>query len=147
LNYLVEVGGEMRFSGSKPNGVPWRIAIEKPDEMERELFRVLEVSNGAVATSGDYRNFFEVDGQKFSHTIDPKTGYPVSHSLASVTVAMENCMDADAFATAFMVMGHERALAFAQQNQIAALFIYKENSEFRSVQSDVFTEQFGQTGS
>lgn len=142
-NYLVEVGGEMRFSGTKPNGVAWRIAIEKPLVNERSPFRILEVGNAAIATSGDYRNYFEVDGQRFSHSINPKTGYPIEHDLASVTVVMDSCIEADAFATAFSVMGRAAALKLAEALDIAVFMIYKQDEDFLSVQSSSFTEQFG----
>ncbi len=143
-NYLVEVGGEMRFSGTKPDQVAWRIAIENPDSMNRSVFRILEMSSGAVATSGDYRNFFELDGMRYSHTINPKTGYPVVHDLASVTVVMALCIDADAYATAFMAMGKELTLKFAEENNLAVLLIYKDGESFRSLQSSQFTAKFGQ---
>jgi len=145
-NYLVEVGGEMRFSGVKPENKAWRIAIEKPDPTERSAFRILELNEGAVATSGDYRNFFELDGQRFSHTINPKTGYPVKHDLASVTVIMDDCIDADAFATAFMAMGKKSAMALSEKENIASFFIYKDGDSFKSVQSSQFTELFGNEG-
>jgi thiamine biosynthesis lipoprotein len=143
-NYLVEVGGEMRFSGTKPNQIAWRIAIEKPDAMSRSVFRVLEMTDGAVATSGDYRNFFELDGMRYSHTINPKTGYPVVHDLASVTVITALCIDADAYATAFMAMGKELTLKLAEEKNLAVLLIYKDGESFRSLQSSQFTAKFGQ---
>lgn len=143
-NYLVEVGGEMRLAGAKTDNEPWRIAIEKPDVSERSAFKILEVSDAAVATSGDYRNYFEEGGVRYSHTIDPATGYPVKHNLASVTVIMDSCMEADAYATAFLVMGVDRALQFAESNNIAALFILKQNGEFNVLQSTKFTEGFGE---
>jgi len=142
-NYLVEVGGEMRFSGTKPDQVAWRIAIENPDSTSRSVFRILEMSSGAVATSGDYRNFFELDGIRYSHTINPKTGYPVAHDLASVTVVMALCIDADAYATAFMAMGREQTLKLAEAQNLAVLLIYKDGVSFRSIQSSQFTAQFG----
>ncbi|TCS42627.1 FAD:protein FMN transferase [Reinekea marinisedimentorum] len=143
-NYLVEVGGEMRLSGTKPGNESWRIAIEKPDVEQRAVFKILEVSGAAVATSGDYRNYFESDGVRYSHTINPATGYPVKHNLASVTVVMDSCMSADAYATAFLVMGAERALQFAESNNIAALFIIKQDDDFEVLQSAQFTEEFGE---
>ena len=133
----------MRFSGTKPDRVAWRIAIENPDAESRSVFKILEISTGAVATSGDYRNFFEVDGQRYSHTINPKTGYPVAHDLASVTVVTPLCIDADAYATALMAMGREPALSLAEAKNLAVLLIYKEGASFRSVQSSQFTAQFG----
>lgn len=142
-DYLVEVGGEMRFSGRKPNNVEWAIAIEKPVVNERTPFQIVKVETGAMATSGDYRNYFEVEGQRFSHTIDPATGYPVDHNLASVTVVMSSCMAADAYATAFNVLGLEKGLKLAESLQIAAFFIYRDNTEFVSVQSTAFSQRFG----
>lgn len=142
-DFLVEVGGEMRLSGSKPKDEPWRIAIEKPDPEQRSVFRVLPISDAAIATSGDYRNYFEVEGVRYSHTIDPFSGYPVTHNLASVTVVADDCMSADAYATAFLVMGMQEALVFAEDNGIAALFIVNEEGNFLSQQSSEFTERFG----
>ncbi|EAR08422.1 FAD:protein FMN transferase [Reinekea blandensis] len=142
-DFLVEVGGEMRFSGQKPNGDAWRIAIEKPDPMERAPFRLLEMRGHAVATSGDYRNYIEVDGQRYSHTIDPETGYPIDHDLASVTVVMDSCMAADAYATAFNVMGRAQALQKAEALNIAVYIIYREADGFKTEQSSRFTALFG----
>jgi thiamine biosynthesis lipoprotein len=144
VNYLVEVGGEMRLSGSKPNNEAWRIAIEKPDVSQRSAIKTLEIENAAVATSGDYRNYFELEGVRYSHTIDPATGYPIKHNLASVTVIMDRCMAADAYATAFLVMGIDKALQFVEDQKIGALFILKEGDEFKVIQSSEFTETFGE---
>lgn len=142
-SYLVEVGGEMRMKGVKPDKSKWRIAIEKPTPEAREPFRVLELDNFAVATSGDYRNFYELDGKRYSHTINPKTGYPVEHDLASVSVVMLQCMDADAYATAFMAMGREATLEYANVHDIAVFLIYESDGEFLTEQSDEFTRRFG----
>jgi len=142
-DYLVEVGGEMRFSGQKPNGSPWRIAIEKPVPGERVPYRILNVSDSAIATSGDYRNYFEIDGRRFSHSINPRTGYPIEHDLASVTVVMDSCMEADAYATAFSVMGKEAALELAERLGIAVFIIFKQEDGFDSIQSSQFTRKFG----
>ena len=128
--YLVEVGGEMRIAGRKPDGSSWRVGIETPVSGERSVQRVLALENTAIATSGDYRNYFEVDGVRYSHTIDPVTGYPITHNLASVTVLDARCARADALATAFMVMGPERGLAFAEFHNIPALFIIKGTNGF-----------------
>lgn len=142
-NYLVEVGGEMRFSGQKPENEAWSIAIEKPVVDERSPFRIVKVSDGAMATSGDYRNYFEMDGKRFSHTIDPKTGYPVEHNLASVTVVMDSCMEADAYATAFNVLGVDNALTLAESLNVAVFLIYREENELKTAQTAAFTERFG----
>jgi FAD:protein FMN transferase len=137
-NYLIEIGGEMRMKGSKPGAEPWRIAIEKPISTERSVQRVVELADAAVATSGDYRNYYERDGVRFSHIIDPHTGKPIQHNLVSVTVITSNCMDADAYATALTVMGPQRALEFAEQKQLAVLLITREEDGFKEHTSTAF---------
>tara|TARA_B100000519_G_C14202678_1_gene418700 strand:- start:455 stop:1420 length:966 start_codon:yes stop_codon:yes gene_type:complete len=123
-NYMVDIGGEVKTKGLK-NGEPWQIGIEKPDPIARTIHKILEISDMNVATSGGYRNFFESGGKKFSHTIDPQTGYPVEHRLVSVTVFdPESCMAADALATTLMVLGPESGMEFVQKNDVAAYFIY-----------------------
>ncbi len=129
-NYLLEVGGEMRARGHNAVGGPWRVAVEKPLVGERSVQRVLELRDTAVATSGDYRNYFLADGTRFSHTIDPRSGYPVSHDLASVTVLHESAMRADALATALLVMGPEDGLEFARRADLAALLIVRSGDAF-----------------
>ncbi|MBK5930111.1 FAD:protein FMN transferase ApbE [Halochromatium salexigens] len=123
VDYLVEIGGELRGRGVNGHGEPWRIAIERPDAGQRAVFQVVALRDLGMATSGDYRNFVEIDGQRYSHTIDPATGRPVGHRLASVTVLADDCMQADAWATALLVLGPERGLALAEQRGLAALFI------------------------
>jgi len=130
-DYLVEIGGEMRLAGNKPENVPWRVAIEKPDVSGRSIQGVVTPGNNAVATSGDYRNYFEQDGIRFSHTIDPATGKPITHKLASVTVITPSCAKADAYATALTVMGAEKGYAFAVEQGIEAYFIVKAEEGFR----------------
>ena len=125
-SYFIEVGGEIRTRGKKPDGTPWRIGIEAPAATRLDAQaaqRVLELGGRAVATSGDYRNYWEKDGQRFSHTIDPRTGRPVGHELASVTVVSDDCMTADGWATALMVLGPEDAYNSAMKQDLAALFI------------------------
>ncbi len=129
-NFMLELGGEIYASGEKPGGEPWRIAIESPVPERRDIQTVLSLSNIAVATSGDYRNYFERDGKRYSHTIDPTTGYTISHTLASVTVLDAATARADGLATAFMVMGAERALAYCDFHNIPALFIIKGEQGF-----------------
>ncbi|MEH6472878.1 MAG: FAD:protein FMN transferase [Halopseudomonas sp.] len=138
--YMVEVGGELRLHGVKPDGQRWRIAVETPDSSTREIQRVIEVGNNAIATSGDYRNYFEQDGVRYSHTIDPVTGRPINHRLASVTVVDRSCARADAMATAMMVLGDEKGLALAEQLGLHALFIVKSDDGFIETQ----TTSFGQ---
>jgi len=134
-NYLVEIGGELKLSGNKPNGESWRIAIEAPLTSERAAQQVLPISNIAMATSGDYRNYFEENVVRYSHTINPLTGEPIKHALVSVTVLHPSCADADALATALMVMGDKKGLEFAKRHDLAAYFLIKaqEGAEFESV--------------
>ena len=132
-SYFVEIGGEIRTRGAKPGGDPWRIGIEAPtaDRLDAQSARrILELHNRAVATSGDYRNYWEKDGRRFSHTIDPRTGRPVEHQLASVTVVADDCMTADGWATALMVLGPDEAYNSAVQQGLAALFIIREEEGF-----------------
>jgi thiamine biosynthesis lipoprotein len=118
-HYLVEIGGELRGRGLNAAGEPWRIAVERPDVDRRAVLTVVALRDRAMATSGDYRNFFELDGRRYSHTIDPATGRPVDHQLASVTVLAERCADADAWATALLVLGPERGGALADELGLA----------------------------
>ena len=129
--FLVEIGGEVRAKGKKPDGTNWRIAIEKPDTYDRAVQSVLNLEDAAVATSGDYRNYFEKDGKRYSHTIDPRTGKPVTHDLSSVSVISKTAARADAIATALMVMGPGKGIAFCKQHDINAYFIIKQQDEFR----------------
>jgi len=129
-NYLVEIGGEMRLKGFKHTGELWVAAIEKPITTERAVQQAIVPKDNAVATSGDYRIYFESDGQRFSHIIDPATGKPINHKLVSVTVIHPSSMTADGLSTALMVMGEKEALAFAEKNDIAAYFISKSENGF-----------------
>ena len=144
-NYLVEIGGELRAKGFKPEGEHWRIAIESPLTSERSIGRIINVKDIGIATSGDYRNYFEEKGVRFSHTIDPATARPISHRLASVTVLSETCAEADALATTLMVMGDVAGFQFAKEKGIAAYFLVKDaNSDgFIEMATDPF-EQYVQ---
>ncbi|MFD2178556.1 FAD:protein FMN transferase [Veronia pacifica] len=124
-NYLVEIGGEMRVKGDKGQNGDWRVAVEKPVSQEVAVQRIIVPKDNAVATSGDYRNFFEEDGVRYSHIINPQTGRPVTHRLVSVTVLDPSCMVADGLSTGFMVLGEKAAMRLANQHNIAALFIVK----------------------
>lgn len=135
---LVEIGGELICKGTKPDGQPWRTAIEDPQvgAYERKVLSVVQLTDRAVATSGNYRNYYVVDGQKFVHTINPATGYPIVHNLLSASVFADNCMIADAFATAFMVMGVEKAKAVLEKDPgLDAYLIY--SSEDGGIQTYV----------
>ena len=129
-SYMVEIGGEIKVKGDK-NGKPWRLAIETPSKSDRVINKIINVKDMAMATSGNYRNYFKSGNKFFSHTIDPRTGRPVKHQLASVTVFHpESCMIADAYATALMVMGPEKGPKFAEKQGILAFFIYGSKGAF-----------------
>ncbi len=136
--YLVEVGGEMRLSGMSGRGDLWRVAIERPESALRTAEQAISLTDVAIATSGDYRNYFEVDGQRFSHSIDPRRGYPVAHDLVSVTVLDNSAMRADAWATALVVLGHERAMAVATEQGLVAYFIQRRGDALYNSYSPAF---------
>lgn len=139
-NYMVEIGGEVKVKGKNDKNSLWRIGIDKPveNETERTLEAVVNLNNQALATSGNYRKFYEKDGAKYSHTLNPKTGYPVRHSLLSATVITDNCALADAYATVFMVVGIEKAKEIlAKNNKIKAVLIFEnENKQLETYVSD-----------
>lgn len=131
-NYLIDVGGEVLAKGTKPGNINWKVGIEQPTENAddpRELNAVVNLRDKALATSGNYRRFFIKDGVKYSHTIDPKTGFPVNHRVLSVSVLANDCMTADAYATAFMVMGLDKTKLFLDQNpDMEAYIIYTDST-------------------
>lgn len=136
--YLVEIGGEVIAKGGKPDEALWRLAIEKPVSTERAVQHVVQFKDGALATSGDYRIYYEEDGKRYSHIIDPVTGAPVQHNLVSTSVYAEDTMSADAYATALLVMGTERAKSFAKKHNMAVMLIYKTDDGFEEYMSDAF---------
>ncbi|WP_290588761.1 MULTISPECIES: FAD:protein FMN transferase [unclassified Ketobacter] len=136
--YLVEVGGEIRAGNSKSPTHSWQVAVEEPVSSKREVHKVIKLDNSAMATSGDYRNYFEVEGKRYSHTIDPRDGKPISHDLVSATVIMPSCADADAWATAMMVLGPDLGLQIAEANNLAVYMIVKAGSGFDSRYSPAF---------
>jgi FAD:protein FMN transferase len=140
MDYMVEIGGEIRVKGKNNQGQPWQIAVEKPTVEKRMIEKILSITDTGMATSGDYRNYFEVEDVRFSHTIDPRTGRPINHKLASVTVLSETSMEADGLATAFMVMGPDEGYQFAEQNHLAAFFIIKSDEGFEEKISTAFIE-------
>ncbi|MFT5276519.1 MAG: thiamine biosynthesis lipoprotein [Glaciecola sp.] len=140
-NYLVEIGGEMRVSGVKPNGVDWKIAIEKPIVGQRAVQQLISIGDNAIATSGDYRNYFEKDGIRYSHLIEPTTGYPISHNLVSVTVIHPSSMTADGLATALNVMGTKKAKDLVLRNNIAVFMVLKVEDKFVEYASPAFEEK------
>ncbi|WP_040404462.1 FAD:protein FMN transferase [Amphritea japonica] len=139
-SYLVEIGGELRAKGIKPDGNNWKIAIEAPLVGERKIQRIIAVKNVAIATSGDYRNYFEEDGVRFSHTINPATAKPIDHKLASVTVLAADCASADALATAMMVLGPQVAEQYALQEGVEALLIVKTEAGFKEIMTPGFSD-------
>jgi len=141
-DYLVEIGGEIRTRGRRPDGRYWQVGVERPDSDGRTVRQVLPLATGALATSGDYRNFFAEDGRRYSHIIDPRTGKPVRHGIASVTVHADDCMTADGWATALSVLGPEEGLALARDQGLAALFVLRDGDTLRDVASPEFEELF-----
>jgi len=139
-NYLVEIGGEVITLGRRPDGAQWRIGIERPQPGQKILFQRIQSEPGkiAIATSGSYLNFFTDDDQRYSHTINPLTGKPVSHNLVSVTVVDESAMTADAWATALLVYGLEEGMKLANDLQLAAFFIVNSSTGFKALHSDAF---------
>lgn len=137
-DYLVEIGGEMTMSGKNSQGNKWRVGISEPIDdstsSNMEWKYKLTLTDRAIATSGNYRNFYEKNGKKYAHTIDPATGYPVQHSLLSATVIAKDCLTADALATSFMVMGVDSAMALAERlPDVEGFFIYNDGSKQNKV--------------
>ena len=137
-DYMVEIGGEIRVRGRNAKGARWRIAVEAPDAPMRQAHTALRLTDAAIATSGDYRNYFDLDGHRYTHIIDPDSGFPVSHNTASVTVVSERTAMADALATALLVMGSKTGLQFAEDLQIAALFLTRDGENLQRITSTEF---------
>ncbi len=142
-NFLVEIGGEVKVTGNSPRGDKWRLGVEAPSMIIGKAQKAIAISNVAVATSGDYRNYFEMDGRRYSHTISPVTGMPITHTLASITVIADNTALADALATGLNVMGPENALAVAERENLAAYLIIKTNTGFTEQHSAAFAPYLG----
>lgn len=136
--FLVELGGELYGRGRNPDGRAWQVGVEAPVAGRRDISRVVPLEGQGISTSGDYRDFFELDGQRFSHTIDPTTGRPVTHDLRSVTVLHDSTETADGLATALLVMGLEAGLAFARERDLAVLFIRGEQDAYTSITTKAF---------
>ncbi len=141
-SYLVNVTGELTAAGRKPDGQPWRIAIEAPRDDQQVAQRILQLDGYGISTSGDYRNYFEEDGIRYSHTLDPRTGAPIRHKLASVTVADLSTLRADGLSTLLMVLGPERGLAYAERAGIAAFFVTREGEGFVTQTTAAFEQLF-----
>lgn len=145
--YLVEVGGELRAHGRKPDGTPWHVGIERPGaasgalDSPDEVERIVSLTDRAIATSGDYRHYFETGGKFYSHHIDPRTGFPVAHRIASVSIIADDCMHADSLGTTMTVLGPDEGMAYARRHDIAVLFIlYGEDGKFIERMSPGFSK-------
>lgn len=135
VNYYVELGGEIIVKGKNQEGKFWQIGIDKPlgENLERSLSHIIPLNNKAMATSGNYRKYYEKDGEKYSHTLNPKTGFPVEHTLLSATVIADNCIDSDAFGTSFMVLGLNKSKEILAQNKsLDAILIYSDGDSLKS---------------
>ena len=137
-NYLIEIGGELLANGINNDKMIWQIGIENPDGRDKKVKRIIQLKNMAMATSGDYKNYFEENGVRYSHTIDPVTGNPIKHKLVSVTVLDSTALNADALATAFMVMGPEKTLSLASDLKVAVYLIIKNGQIFEERYNDYF---------
>ncbi|VVE38272.1 FAD:protein FMN transferase [Pandoraea terrigena] len=137
-SWLVGIDGEMRARGSKPDGSLWAIALEAPDDERHSAMGVIELSNAAIATSGDYRHWADIDGARVSHTMDPRTGRPLCSSVASVTVIAPTCADADAYATALLVLGVQAGRDYAQRRRLDALFVVRDGDALRMIGTGCF---------
>lgn len=145
FRYLVEIGGEMHALGLNIHGEPWRVAIERPVENERVIERVVPLENLSMATSGDYRNYYDFEGQRISHTIDPRTGRPVRGRVASVSVVDPSCMTADGWATALTALGEEEGFAVAEREHLTALFqLRQDDGTFVQKPTSAFLARFGE---
>ena len=137
-DYLVEIGGEVRVKGRASSARDWIIAIEKPVSNHRAIQQLISPKNNGLATAGDYRQYFEENGKRFSHIIDPDSGMPIDHKLVSVTVIHPSCMTADGLSTAIMVMGPDKGLTFAKEKGLAAYLVIKTDSGFDTVYTEPF---------
>jgi thiamine biosynthesis lipoprotein len=142
-NYMVELGGEVRAGGRREDGKPWRVGVERPAAGERELEMAVPIENAAIATAGDYRKFFEYNGRRYSHVIDPATGRPVAQELASVTVVADTCIEAEGWDTPLLVLGPERGYECATKHGIAALFISRKGDEVVKRATPAWEKRFG----
>lgn len=132
-DYLVGIDGEMRARGAKPAGEAWAVAVEQPLFGRREVAGVIELRDAAIATSGDYRHWVDVGGKRYAHTMDPRTGLPLSNTMAAVTVLTPTCMLADAWATALLVLGERDGVALARDKGIDALFVLRDDAGLREI--------------
>ncbi len=146
-DYLVEIGGDLVTKGQNDQGEAWRIGIEKPEAGSQTVQLIVSLDDRGMASSGDYKNFFEQDGVRYSHIIDPTTGRPITHRTTSVTVLAENAMMADAWATAMLALGQEKGLELAEQHKLAVYFISRDvtggDDAYITVHSSAFKDALG----
>jgi thiamine biosynthesis lipoprotein len=142
-NYLAEATGELKAAGKKLDGSPWRIALEEPRDDQQVAERVIAVDGYGVSTSGDYRNYFEQDGRRYSHTFDARTGAPVSHTLASVTVINPSALMADGLSTLLLILGPERGWDYAEKHDIGAFFVIRADTGFVTRTTQAFERLSG----
>ena len=146
-NYMVEIGGDLVTMGENDKGESWRIGIEKPETGAQSIQLIVPLDNLGMATSGDYKNFFEQDGVRYSHIIDPTTGRPITHRTTSVTVIADNAMMADAWATAMLALGQEKGMELAEKHKLAVFFISRDvtsgEEAYITVQSSAFKDALG----
>lgn len=140
-HYMVEIGGEIRTKGVRPKGEGWFIAIETPTIASQSIRHVVKLNNQSIATSGDYRNFFQAEGKTFSHTINPLTGRPITHQIGSVTIIASDCTTADGWATAINILGVEKGLELMKKNKIKGLIITREKEQFKEFSTNDFQTQ------
>ncbi|RTE86757.1 MULTISPECIES: FAD:protein FMN transferase [Gammaproteobacteria] len=137
-NFLVNIGGDLRSQGKRSEDAMWRVGIEVPTDQRQMAQHILPLTNMAILGSGDYRNYFEENGVRYSHTINPTNGRPIAHRLAAVHVLLESAAEADAWATALLVLGEQRGLSLANELGIDAVFIYREGNDFATLMSNSF---------
>lgn len=145
-HYLVDMGGEFRLKGNNARGEAWRIAVEDPRPDAQQSWRVLALTDCAVSTSGTYLNYFELDGRRYSHVLDPRKGWPVGHGLTSVTVIAPSAMQADAWATALLTLGEVQGLALAERERVAALFLSVRDGRFDEKTTSAFDARSARGG-
>ncbi|WP_306360947.1 FAD:protein FMN transferase [Halopseudomonas pelagia] len=138
-SYMVEITGELKAAGVKPDNTPWKIAIEEPRDDQRMAHLIVALDGQAVSTSGDYRNYFEYEGKRYSHTFDPSSGRPVMHELAAVTVLHNSAATADGLSTVLLVKGPEKGWDYALEHEVAALFVVRDGTRFVSRATPTFT--------
>jgi thiamine biosynthesis lipoprotein len=142
MRYMVDIGGEVKARGTRADGSVWQIGIEYPDPSGTRIAQVVALDGAGLATSGDYRNFFELDGQRYSHEIDPATGWPVAHGLVEVSVVAARAIDADAYATGLLVLGPVKGPRLADELGLAALFFVRQGEAINVIPSRAFVERF-----